>query len=231
MLSAVMAFAAVSVCAPFSDASQSDSVSVIVPSDGLSVDDPLGLILGFEQVSAEVGRAEGTVLILMTGAPYEDDEIFVAVTEAIGPDLFVTCKDLGSLGEFDFLEDPANPPPEQPLSKGVDLEFLEQILAFVESSMRWMMLADDLESEKKFLSKSPRQDALAKMLPGFALYDPRFDKNNRAFAAEKLPKASYSAWTFPKQRPTLSGPAWKGWRFRCGITWIRPEAWGWKREP
>lgn len=52
---------------------------------------------------------------------------------------------------------------------------------------------DDLESEKKFLSKSPRQDALAKMLPGFALYDPRFDKNDRAFASEKLPEASYSA--------------------------------------
>lgn len=52
---------------------------------------------------------------------------------------------------------------------------------------------DDLESEKKFLSKSPRQDALAETLPGFALYDPRFDKNNRAFAAEKLSKASFTA--------------------------------------
>lgn len=52
---------------------------------------------------------------------------------------------------------------------------------------------DDLESEKKFLSKLPRQDALSEMLPGFALYDPRFDKNNRAFAAEKLQKASYTA--------------------------------------
>lgn len=52
---------------------------------------------------------------------------------------------------------------------------------------------DDLESEKKFLSKSPRQDALAELLPDFALYDPRFDKKKRAFAAEKLPKASYTA--------------------------------------
>ena len=156
-LSAVMALAAVSVCAPPGDASESDSISVIVPSEDLSMEDPIGLILGFEHMSAEIDRAQGTVLILMTGAPYEDDEIFVAVTEAIGPDLFVTCKDLGSLGEFDFLEDPANPPPEQPLSKGVDLDFLEQILAFVESSMRWMMLADDLESEirwqEQFASK------------------------------------------------------------------------------
>ena len=36
MLSVIMAFAAVSVCAPFSDAQESDSVSIIVPSDDLS---------------------------------------------------------------------------------------------------------------------------------------------------------------------------------------------------
>ena len=147
MLSAVMAFAAVSVCAPFSDASQSDSVSVIVPSDGLSVDDPLGLILGFEQVSAEVGRTEGTVLILMTGAPYEDDEIFIAVTETIGPDLFVTSAEIGSFGELEFVDGDVPQPPEHPLGSGIDLDFLERMLAFVESHTGWISLADDIASE------------------------------------------------------------------------------------
>lgn len=147
MLSAVMAFAAVSVCAPFSDASQSDSVSVIVPSDGLSVDDPLGLILGFEQVSAEVGRAEGTVLILMTGAPYEDDEIFIAVTETIGPDLFVTSAEIGSFGEPEFVDGDVPQPPEHPLGGGIDLDFLERMLAYVQSHREWISLAQDLASE------------------------------------------------------------------------------------
>ena len=147
MLSAVMAFAAVSVCAPFSDASQSDSVSVIVPSDGLSVEDPLGFILGFEQVSAEVGRAEGTVLVLMTGAPYEDEEIFIAVTETIGPDLFVTSAEIGSFGELEFVHGDVPQPPEHPLGDGIDLDFLEQMLAFVESRTGWISLADDLASE------------------------------------------------------------------------------------
>ena len=157
MLSAIMAFAAVSVCAPFNDAQESDSVSIIVPSDELSIEDPLGLILGFEYLSAEVGRADGTVLILMTGAPYEDDEIFVAVTEAIGPDLFITSTDLGALGKFEVVVDEAPVPPEKPFGDGVDLDFLEKILMFVESSMRWAMLADDLETEiliqERFSSK------------------------------------------------------------------------------
>ena len=147
MLSAVMAFAAVSVCAPFCEASQSDLVSVIVPSDGLSVEDPLGFILGFEQVSAEVGRAEGTVLILMTGAPYEDEEIFIAVTESIGPDLFVTSAEIGSFGELEFVDGDVPQPPEHPLGDGIDLDFLEQMLAFVESRTGWISLADDLASE------------------------------------------------------------------------------------
>ena len=156
-LSAVMALAAVSVCAPFSDASQSDSVSVIVPSDGLSVEDPLALILGFEHVSAEVGRAEGTVLILMTGAPYEYDDIFVAVTEAIGQEMFITTKDLGSIGEFEIIDEHPPLPPDRFFGNWVDLDFLENILAFIESSIRWMTLADELESEirsqEKFSSK------------------------------------------------------------------------------
>ena len=146
-LSAVMALAAVSVCAPFSDASQSDSVSVIVPSDGLSVEDPLALILGFEHVSAEVGRAEGTVLILMTGAPYEDDEIYIAVTEAIGPELFVTSSEIGSFDELEFIDGEPPLPPEQRFGSGVDLDFLEQMLAFVQSHGEWMPLAEELASE------------------------------------------------------------------------------------
>ena len=146
-LSAVMALAAVSVCAPFSDASQSDSVSVIVPSDCLSVEDPLALILGFEHVSAEVGRAEGTVLILMTGAPYEDDEIYIAVTEAIGPELFVTTSEIGRFDGIEFVDGEIPPTPEQRFGSGVDLEFLEHMLAFVRSHMEWITLADDLASE------------------------------------------------------------------------------------
>ena len=93
VVSAIIALTATSVCTPFSDASNPDSVSIIIPRDGLSIDDPMGLILGFEYVSAEVGRSHGTVLVLMTGASYEDDELFVAVTEAIGPDRFITCSE------------------------------------------------------------------------------------------------------------------------------------------
>ncbi|TQS79903.1 MAG: hypothetical protein A3205_03765 [Methanomassiliicoccales archaeon Mx-03] len=147
MLSVIMAFAAVSVCTPFSDANESDSISIIVPSDDLSMEDPLDLILSFEHMSAEIDRADGTILILMTGAPYEDDEIFVAVTEAIGQEMFISSKDLGSIGEFEILDDRSPMPPDQFLGDWVDIDFLEHILAFIESSMRWITLADQLESE------------------------------------------------------------------------------------
>ena len=97
--------------------------------------------------SAEVGRAEGTVLILMTGAPYEDDEIFIAVTETIGPDLFVTSAEIGSFGEPEFVDGDVPQPPEHPLGGGIDLDFLERMLAYVQSHREWISLAQDLASE------------------------------------------------------------------------------------
>lgn len=146
-VSAIIALTAASVCTPFSDASEPDSVSIIIPRDGLSIDDPMGLILGFEYVSAEVGRSHGTVLVLMTGASYEDDELFVAVTEAIGPDRFITGSELDALRDFDIVGDRPLPPPGRPPVNGVDLDFLEQMLAFVDSCRRWEGLADDISSE------------------------------------------------------------------------------------
>ena len=52
-------------CASFAEADASGSdVTVIVPSDDLTPEDPIGFILGYEAVSAEMRMSDGIVFIL-----------------------------------------------------------------------------------------------------------------------------------------------------------------------
>ena len=93
ILSVLLAMTGIAICAPFFDhADAQESVVVIVPPDGLSQENPMDLILGFEAIAAEVHRRDSVnVLILMTDAPYENGDVYLAITMAIGEGRFVTA--------------------------------------------------------------------------------------------------------------------------------------------
>lgn len=157
ILSVLLAMTGIAICAPFFDyADAQEGVVVIVPPDGLSQENPMDLILGFEAIAAEVHRRDSVnVLILMTDAPYENGDVYLAITMAIGEGRFVTADELRS----------SHPAPNpvmvssfpQSTDPSIDLDFLTAVLDHLGSDHESRKLADHIQrsisDQSAFMSK------------------------------------------------------------------------------
>ena len=126
----------IAICAPFFDhADAQEGVVVIVPPDGLSQENPMDLILGFEAIAAEVHRHDSVnVLILMTDAPYENGDVYLAITMAIGEGRFVTADELRSSHPAPIPVMVSSFP--QSTDPSIDLDFLTAVLDHLGSDHR-----------------------------------------------------------------------------------------------
>ena len=95
ILMTVVLFASTAVlCASFADADATGpDITVIVPSDKLTPEDPIGFILGYEAVSAEMRMSDGIVFI-MSDPKFAMDELYQVVREAIGSERFIDESEL-----------------------------------------------------------------------------------------------------------------------------------------
>lgn len=157
ILSVLLAMTGIAICAPFFDHTDAqEGVVVIVPPDGLSQENPMDLILGFEAIAAEVHRQDSVnVLILMTDAPYETGDVYLAITMAIGEGRFVTADELRS----------SHPAPipvmvlsfPQSTDPSIDLDFLTAVLDHLGSDHEYRKLADHIQrsisDQRAFMSK------------------------------------------------------------------------------
>ena len=157
ILSVLLAMTGIAICAPFFDhADAQEGVVVIVPPDGLSQENPMDLILGFEAIAAEVHRHDSVnVLILMTDAPYENGDVYLAITMAIGEGRFVTADELRSSHPAPIPVMVSSFP--QSTDPSIDLDFLTAVLDHLGSDHESRKLADHIQrsisDQRAFMSK------------------------------------------------------------------------------
>ena len=128
---------------------------VIEPSEGISTDDPIGFILEFEAISAELDRYPDHAFVLYVPPLYGDD-LYDIVVEAIGQEHFISESSLeeSDLGPW-FSVTVTGPP--APDGRSIDLGFLEEVLTSVEALGQWDGFHEDLrsilDSQREFASK------------------------------------------------------------------------------
>ncbi len=128
---------------------------VIEPSEGISTDDPIGFILEFEAISAELDRYPDHAFVLYVPPLYGDD-LYDIVVEVIGQEHFISESSLeeSDLGPW-FSVTVTGPP--APDGRSIDLGFLEEVLTSVEALGQWDGVHEDLrsilDSQREFASK------------------------------------------------------------------------------
>ena len=143
-------------CASFAEADASGpDVTVIVPSDDLTPEDPIGFILGYEAVSAEMRMSDGIVFIL-SDPKFAMDDLYLVVRDAIGSERFIEESELRS-----FIGGPAsvNVSEQDDDFEGmhIDTEFLLTVTVTMDADPRWDDIPDRIrgfaDSQNAFLSK------------------------------------------------------------------------------
>lgn len=157
ILMTVVLFASTAVlCASFADADATGpDITVIVPSDKLTPEDPIGFILGYEAVSAEMRMSDGIVFI-MSDPKFAMDELYQVVREAIGSERFIDESELRA-----FVGGPSSVSVSEQDDgfKGVhiDTEFLHTVTVTMDSDPRWDGITDRIrgvaDCQNAFLSK------------------------------------------------------------------------------
>ena len=97
---------------------------VIEPSEGISTDDPLGFILEFEAISAELDRYPDHAFVLCVPPLYGDD-LYDIVVEAIGQEHFISESSLEESDLGPWINVTVSGPPG-PDGRSIDLGFLEE---------------------------------------------------------------------------------------------------------
>ena len=132
-----------------------EHLMVIEPSEGISTDDPIGFILEFEAISAELDRYPDHAFVLCVPPLYGDD-LYDIVVEAIGQEHFISESSLeeSDLGPWINVTVAGAPGPD---GRSIDLDFLEEVLTSIEALEQWDGVDEDLrsilDSQREFVSK------------------------------------------------------------------------------
>lgn len=132
-----------------------EHLMVIEPSEGISTDDPIGFILEFEAISAELDRYPDHAFVLCVPPLYGDD-LYDIVVEAIGQEHFISESSLEESDLGPWINVTVSGPPG-PDGRSIDLGFLEEVLTSIEALEQWDGVDEDLrsilDSQREFVSK------------------------------------------------------------------------------
>ena len=155
LVSVVIVISTAILCVSVDADGHQEHLVVIEPSEGISTDDPVGFILEFEAISAELDRYPDHAFVLSVPPLYGDD-LYDIVVEAIGREHFISESSLeeSDLGPWINVTASGAPGPD---GSNIDLGFLEEVLASIEALGQWVGVDGDLrsiiDSQKEFASK------------------------------------------------------------------------------